>query len=91
MKKALILLALMAIATPAMAQQHVNGYYRDNGYYVQGYYRSTPNNTQYDNYSTKGNFNPYTGKKGTINVNTTPSRNYGYNYGRTNYNNPYGN
>ena len=44
---------------------HVNGYTRSNGTYVQGHQRSAPNNSVDDNYSTKGNINPYTGIKGT--------------------------
>jgi len=31
----------------------------------QGHYRSSPNSTQRDNYSTYGNTNPYTGQRGT--------------------------
>lgn len=50
-----------------MAAVHVKGYYRSNGTYVQPHYRSSPNGTVLDNYSTKGNINPYTGKEGTIN------------------------
>ena len=48
------------------AQVHVKGYYRKDGTYVKSHYRSGPNNTINDNYSTKGNINPYTGKKGWI-------------------------
>lgn len=44
----------------------VEGYYRKNGTYVEGHYRTRPNNTNSDNFSTKYNVNPYTGKKGTI-------------------------
>ena len=47
------------------AVQRVNGYYKKSGTYVQPYYRSSKNSNFYDNYSTKGNINPYTGKKGT--------------------------
>jgi hypothetical protein len=46
---------------------HVKGYYKSNGTYVQPHYRSSPNSTTLDNYSTKGNVNPYTGKEGTVN------------------------
>lgn len=35
-----------------------------NGTYVQGHYRSNPNGTASDNWSTKGNANPYTGEVG---------------------------
>ena len=52
-------------ATSAFAQTYVNGYTRSNGTYVQGHYRSSPNYTRSDNYSTYGNVNPYTGKRGT--------------------------
>ena len=45
---------------------YVNGYYKSNGTYVKGYHRTKSNSTINDNYSTKPNINPYTGKKGTI-------------------------
>ena len=45
----------------------VNGYTRKNGVYVQPHYRSSPNSNVYDNWSTKGNVNPYTGKMGAKN------------------------
>ena len=48
----------------ASADQYVNGYTKSNGTYVEGHFRGTPNNTQVDNYSAKGNSNPYTGEKG---------------------------
>lgn len=54
------------MATTALAQDvYVNGYYRSDGTYVQPYYRTRPNRTTLDNYSTKGNVNPYTGQPGT--------------------------
>lgn len=58
---------LLFISSLTMAAVHVKGYYRSNGTYVQPHYRSSPNSTVLDNYSTKGNINPYTGKEGTIN------------------------
>lgn len=57
----------MCISSITMADVHVRGYYRSNGTYVQPHYRSSPNGTTLDNYSTKGNVNPYTGKEGTVN------------------------
>ena len=60
----------------SIAQVHVNGYYRKNGTYVQPHYRSSPNSTKMDNWSTKGNVNPYTGQVGTKNVYETPNQNY---------------
>jgi hypothetical protein len=49
----------------AFADQHVHGYMRSNGTYVQPYYRSSPNGIVRDNFSYKGNVNPYTGAVGT--------------------------
>ena len=57
--------ALCFGAAAADAQTYVPGYTRSNGTYVKGHYRSSPNSTQRDNYSTYGNTNPYTGKKGS--------------------------
>lgn len=44
---------------------YVNGYTKSNGSYVQGHYRSSKNSTNHDNYSTSGNYNPYTGSAGS--------------------------
>ena len=41
------------------------GYTTQSGAYVQPHYRTNPNNTPMDNYSTRGNVNPYTGNVGT--------------------------
>ena len=44
---------------------HVSGYTNSHGHYVQSYRATNPNHTKSDNWSTKGNYNPYTGKAGT--------------------------
>ena len=44
----------------------VRGYTKKNGKYVAPYHRTAPNKTKTDNYSTKGNVNPYTGKAGSV-------------------------
>ena len=46
---------------------HVDGYTKSNGTYVAPHYRSAPNGTTSDNWSHKGNVNPYNGKVGTQN------------------------
>ena len=52
-------------STTYKSSTRVRGYYKPTTHkYVQPHYRSTKNYTKYDNYSTKGNYNPYTGKKG---------------------------
>ena len=48
-----------------LADDYVNGYYKKNGTYDKGHYRSSPNSTKKDNFTTDGNKNPYTGEKGT--------------------------
>lgn len=48
------------------AAQKVKGYTKKNGTYVAPHYKSSPNKSKFDNYSTKGNINPYTSKKGTV-------------------------
>lgn len=46
------------------AQTWIDGYYKKDGTYVPGHFKSNSNNTSLDNYSTKGNINPFTGEKG---------------------------
>lgn len=43
----------------------VKGHVTKDGTYVAPHVRTSPNSTKLDNYSTKGNVNPYTGKEGT--------------------------
>jgi hypothetical protein len=64
MKKYLLLLLL--VTGIASADTYVRGYTRNDGTYVQPHYQSAPNGNQYDNYSSKGNVNPYTGQQGTV-------------------------
>src|ERR1700726_2651261 len=63
----IIFLACFVVAwnIPAFADQFVHGYMRSNGTYVSPYYRSSPNGTVTDNFSYRGNVNPYTGAVGT--------------------------
>lgn len=72
----LLLTLIMLVNLPAIADTYVRGYTRRDGTYVNGYYRSSPNHTRLDNYSTRGNYNPYTGKTGTVN----PYNQYGSAY-----------
>ncbi len=47
------------------ADHVVSGYTRSNGTYVHSYHATNANGTRNDNYSTRGNVNPYTGAEGT--------------------------
>ncbi|WP_338456443.1 hypothetical protein [uncultured Alteromonas sp.] len=52
----------------ALADVKVKGYYRSDGTYVPPHYRSDPNGTVNDNWTTYGNVNPHTGEIGTRRV-----------------------
>lgn len=60
-------IAALFLSFSVSAACYVNGYYKSNGTYVSGYYKTCPNYTKKDNYSTWGNSNPYTKKKGYSN------------------------
>lgn len=62
----IVLLALLPTPAFARGSGHTRGYIRKStGTYVAPSHHTQPNHTKADNYSTKGNENPYTGKKGT--------------------------
>lgn len=65
--KILIAALCFVTATSAIAQRttSVRGYTRKDGTYVPPHVRTTPNSTRTDNWSTRGNVNPYTGREGT--------------------------
>ena len=73
LKKFLVFLFLLAtlftisVSGVEARSIRVRGYTTSRGTYVNSYYRTSPNRYKYDNYSSKGNYNIYTGKKGTIN------------------------
>lgn len=51
----------------AYGDVHVRDYTRSDGTHVDSYYRTAPNSTRSDNYSSSGNINPYTGERGNKN------------------------
>lgn len=55
----------LTLASPVLADSFTNGYTRRDGTYVQPHYRSTPDGNFQNNWSTRGNVNPYTGQQGT--------------------------
>jgi hypothetical protein len=72
--------ALLSATSASARDVHVDGYYRKNGTYVQPHTRTAPDSNPYNNYSTRGNMNPYNGKEGTVD----PYRNNSYGSGRSN-------
>lgn len=79
----------LGLLTTAYADDRVGGHFRNDGTYVQPYTRSSPNNTNRDNYSTYGNVNPYTGSQGTRAPDYS-SRAYNYGGGREIHTGPRG-
>ena len=65
----ILLIGFVSFVPSAEARTtRVKGYYKPSiGRYVAPHYKTTPNRSKFDNYSTKGNFNPFTGQKGKIN------------------------
>lgn len=63
----ILFVGLLSFSASAEARTvRVKSYYKPStGVYVMPSYRTSPNRTKLDNYSTKGNYNPYSGKKGT--------------------------
>lgn len=69
MKKSILIigaLAFLAFSAEAEAAR-VKGYVKpSSGKYVQPHFRTNKNKTKIDNYSSKPNNNPFTGKKGSV-------------------------
>lgn len=78
--RAILFLLAVVVASPATAQSLLGGGYgtgsntrshdvaphvTSRGTYVEGHRQTNPNSTQSDNYSARGNVNPYTGALGT--------------------------
>ena len=74
MTKWILSIAMVLIATTSAfargggghgGSHATSGYFRSSGTYVRPSGATNPNRTQFDNYSTKGNVNPYSGAIGT--------------------------
>jgi hypothetical protein len=57
---------LIGLAAPAMSQGWTSSYIRRDGTYVGPYHHTMPDSNPFNNYSTRGNTNPYTGAPGTV-------------------------
>lgn len=63
--RTIALVTILAIGSSAvLAGSSVNGYVRKDGTYVAPHYQTAPNASKYDNYSSQGNINPFTGQRG---------------------------
>ncbi|PCJ21469.1 MAG: hypothetical protein COB02_02435 [Candidatus Cloacimonadota bacterium] len=61
----LILSFLLVVNSNFAKDSWVRGYTKSNGTVVKGYFRTKADNNKFNNHSTKGHVNPYTGKKGS--------------------------
>ena len=61
----LIVIGLLVCAAPVLAQTRVDGYTKRDGTYVAPHWRSTPDSSHNNNWSTSPNVNPFTGQQGT--------------------------
>jgi hypothetical protein len=60
----LVFVASIGLAVFAQGHRRVGGYTRRSGTYIKSHYRTRADRTQRNNWSTRGNRNPYTGKRG---------------------------
>lgn len=65
MRLPLAILAILFGITSTTYAGYTRGYYKRNGTYVAPHHKTNPDCYRYNNYSAKGNINPYTLKKGT--------------------------
>lgn len=84
MKRAIgLVLFVLAGSVAAQSSHYRSGYTTRSGTYVAPSYATNPNGTLLDNYSTKGNVNPYTGRAGTVDpYRVAPSRSLSDGYTR---------
>lgn len=70
MKKLLLGFIAAMTATSAFAQTvYVQPHVRKDGTFVPGHYRTAPNASRADNWSSKPNVNPYNGREGRVDPN----------------------
>jgi len=69
MIKSLIIISAFAFFALNAEAASVKGYVKhSSGKYVQPHLRTKPDKSYYNNYSSKGNYSPTTGKEGTVSL-----------------------
>lgn len=73
--QAVVALFSLLAPTVASAQGSVyhRGYTRSDGTYVAPHHQSAPDGSRFNNWSSQGNVNPYTGRPGTTNPFAMPA------------------
>jgi len=85
MKKLFIILIITLMTSAvsfAQSTKYQKGYYRKNGTYVTGHYKTQSDRTNHNNFSTSSNRNPYTGSKG-YRAKDYSTKAYNYGKGKT--------
>ncbi len=60
-----LLISVLAVHSVEAKTIKVKSYYKPStGKFIDSHYKTSPNKIKIDNYSSKGNYNPFTGKKG---------------------------
>lgn len=78
---AAVIMAL--IVSKAHADNYVNGYTKSNGTYIAPHFRSSQDSSYNNNWSVKGNTNPYTGQAGTKQPHYGSGQSFGSSFGST--------
>lgn len=60
------MLSVASLSAIAAGSNHVDGYTRRDGTYVEPHRRTNPDNSRTNNWSSEGNINPYNGREGTV-------------------------
>lgn len=78
-----LLLVICALSFSGLVfADYTRGYIKKNGTYVQPHHKTHPDQYRYNNYSAKGNINPYTGKSGTQRHEFSNPPKYNKSYGK---------
>ena len=64
LKKGFILVVMLVVSN-LYGSVYVKGHVNKSGKYVKSHHKSSSNKMKQDNWSSKGQVNPYTGEKGT--------------------------
>ncbi|MBK6006868.1 hypothetical protein JJB11_12275 [Ramlibacter ginsenosidimutans] len=63
----------MPLIADAQSWHYVRPHITKDGTYVQGHQQTNPDGNRFNNWSTQGNYNPYTGQAGTVNPYSQPA------------------
>jgi len=64
---AVLLTGVLPFQAEAQSNHRVRGYVTRGGVYVQPHRATNPDRSRLNNYSSRGNYNPYTGRAGSKN------------------------